>query len=140
MKRLLVATAGIEARIRDAVPDGIEVRSASDADAVRAAQAVAIEWSDRTALPLLKEAKDLELVQVLSAGTDWIDDAVPEWATLCNARGTRDVPVSEWCVAALIGVATGLLRAAGARTWETTPPVELGDWTVVSLGHGSIGR
>src|SRR5687768_9379657 len=101
---------------------------------VRTAKVAVIEWSDRTGVPLLKEARDLELVQVLSAGTDWIEDAMPPWATLCNARGSRDVPVAEWCVGALLGAATGLLHAAGSRRWENVPPVELGDWTVVSLG------
>jgi phosphoglycerate dehydrogenase-like enzyme len=138
--REVVATDGVRERLEAAVPEGVRVRPVQDAEAVRAAHAAVVASGDHDALPLLREAPGLELVQVLSAGTDWVEDAVPEWATLCNARGSRDVPVAEWVVGALLGAATGLLRAAGRRRWEAVPPAELGDWTVVSLGHGSIGR
>lgn len=33
----------------------------------------------------------LRLVQVLSAGVDWIEGLVPPGVTLCNASGSRDV-------------------------------------------------
>jgi hypothetical protein len=65
---------------------------------------------------------------------------VPEWATLCNARGSRDVPVAEWVVGALLGHRDGPPAGRRAAPVGDGPPAELGDWTVVSLGHGSIGR
>src|SRR3712207_8237732 len=55
----------------------------------------------------LGELKELRVVQTLSAGTDWIEDRLPEAVTLCSARGARDVPVSEWVVGALLGAWTG---------------------------------
>ena len=38
----------------------------------------------------------LSVVQTLSAGVDRLQDSVPEWVTLCSARGARDAPVAEW--------------------------------------------
>jgi phosphoglycerate dehydrogenase-like enzyme len=97
---------------------------------------LAPEWGqvppDLTAMPALR------VVQVLSAGTDWIE--VPESVTLCNARGTRDVPVAEWVVGAIVGAASGLLRSARDRTWEHRPPAEVHGSRVLIVGHGSIGR
>jgi phosphoglycerate dehydrogenase-like enzyme len=94
------------------------------------------EWGqappDLTAMPALRA------VQVLSAGTDWID--VPAGVTLCNARGTRDIPVAEWIVGAIVGAATGLLRSARERAWEHRPPAEVHGSRVLIVGHGSIGR
>jgi phosphoglycerate dehydrogenase-like enzyme len=80
----------------------------------------------------------LRVVQVLSAGTDWLE--VPAGVTLCNARGTRDIPVAEWVVGAIVGAASGLLRSARDRVWEHRPPAEVHGSRVLIVGHGSIGR
>ena len=53
--------------------------------------------------PDLTAMRALRVVQVMSAGTDWIDPLVPEGVTLCNARGSRDLPVAEWVVGAILG-------------------------------------
>ena len=90
-------------------------------------------------------------MQTLSAGTDWIEDRVPPWATLCNARGARDTAVAEWVIGALLAAQHGLLRAARERRWDeggATPAPPPGDAvdrrprgrTVLIVGHGSIGR
>ena len=97
-------------------------------------------WRDKTVLETLPTARGVEVVQTLSAGTDWIEDAVPPGVTLCSARGARDVPVAEWVVAALLGDATGLLRAAREREWRHFIPAELAGSTVLIVGHGSIGE
>ena len=62
--------------------------------------------------PDLAAMPALRVVQVMSAGTDWIDPLVPEGVTLCNARGSRDIPVAEWVVGAILGAAH---RAAVGR-------------------------
>ena len=81
------------------------------------------------------------MVQVLSAGTDRIEPCVPPQATLCNARGARDGPVAEWVLGALLGASTGLLEYAGATVWNRSRLIEdLGAWTVLIIGMGSIGR
>jgi phosphoglycerate dehydrogenase-like enzyme len=80
------------------------------------------------------------IVQVLSAGTDWVEPYVPPQATLCSARGARDAPVAEWVVAALLGVTSQLLACARIQTWTQRSLVDLGRWRVLIVGMGSIGR
>jgi phosphoglycerate dehydrogenase-like enzyme len=82
----------------------------------------------------------LAVVQVLSAGTDWIETHVPAQATLCSARGARDAPVAEWVLGALLGASSGLLACARDRTWGSRHLTDLGGRTVLVLGMGSIGR
>jgi phosphoglycerate dehydrogenase-like enzyme len=82
----------------------------------------------------------LAVVQVLSAGTDWIEERVPRQATLCSARGARDAPVAEWVIGALLGVTTQLLDCARLDTWTDRSLTDLAGWTVVIVGMGSIGR
>jgi phosphoglycerate dehydrogenase-like enzyme len=88
----------------------------------------------------LASLEDLRVVQTLSAGTDWIESSVPPWATLCNARGARDIPMAEWVVGALLAAQTGLLAGARRSTWTYEPQPELHGSTILILGHGSIGR
>ena len=90
--------------------------------------------------PDLSSMPELRVVQVMSAGTDWIDPLVPAGVTLCNARGSRDIPVAEWVVGAILAAFTGLLWAARHARWEYRPPRELYGARVLIVGHGSIGR
>ena len=134
--------AAITARAFDVVaelaPAGVEVRRLPDGQ--DGAAFVLPEGTDRHALDALPKLEGLRVVQTLSAGTDWIEERVPPWATLCNARGTRDVPVAEWVVGALLGDAYGLFTAAGTRRWSDENPRELYGATVLIVGFGSIGR
>ena len=90
--------------------------------------------------PDLAAMPALRVVQVMSAGTDWIDPLVPAGVTLCNARGSRDIPVAEWVVGAILAAFTGLLWAARHTRWEYRPPRELSGARVLIVGHGSIGQ
>jgi phosphoglycerate dehydrogenase-like enzyme len=97
--------------------------------------------NDGRVLEVLPSLTELDVVQVMSAGTDWIDDRVPEQATLCNARGARDAPVAEWILGALLGASTQLLHYSGATSWDRSRQLEdLGSATVLVIGMGSIGR
>ncbi|HWE09243.1 MAG TPA: NAD(P)-dependent oxidoreductase [Solirubrobacteraceae bacterium] len=91
-------------------------------------------------LEVLPELHRLAVVQVLSAGTDWIENRLPPQAALCSARGARDAPVSEWVLGALLGATTGLLECARIQTWTDRHLTDLGGWTVLIVGMGSIGR
>jgi phosphoglycerate dehydrogenase-like enzyme len=82
----------------------------------------------------------LAVVQVLSAGTDWVEPYMPPQATLCSARGARDGPVAEWVMGALLGVTSQLLECARLQTWTKRQVIDLGDWSVLIVGMGSIGR
>jgi phosphoglycerate dehydrogenase-like enzyme len=122
-------------RIRALAPAEVELR---DADGDLAGVEVLVpDWTftrDLAGLPALR------VVQVLSAGTEWIEDRIPPGVTLCNARGARDAPVAEWVVGAVLGAASGLLAAARARRWEHEPPRDVEGSTALIVGYGSIGR
>jgi phosphoglycerate dehydrogenase-like enzyme len=118
-------------------PNGVEVRRLPDGR--DAAAFVLLDWEDRETLDALPRLERLRVVQVLSAGTDWIEARVPAWATLCNARGSRDAAVAEWVVGALLGDAYGQFTSARTRRWSDATPRELQGATVLIVGFGSIG-
>jgi phosphoglycerate dehydrogenase-like enzyme len=119
-------------------PDGVEVRRLPDGR--DEAAFVMPDWGDRETLEALPGLERVQVVQVLSAGTEWIEPRVPEWATLCNARGARDAAVAEWVVGALLGDAYGQFESAHERRWSDAKPRELLGSTVLIVGFGSIGR
>jgi len=91
----------------------------------------------------LAELADLRVVQLLSAGYEWVADRVPAHVTLCNAGDTRSPAVAQWVVAAILADAIGFRRAEqqrAARSWEHWRPRELAGTRAVIVGHGSIGR
>ena len=70
--------------IRAAAPPGVEVRRSPTARARRRS------WCPRattTSRRIAGVADASQVVQTLSAGTDWIEPHLPPWATLCAARG-----------------------------------------------------
>jgi phosphoglycerate dehydrogenase-like enzyme len=121
--------------IRTRGPDGVEIRGLDgplgDVDFVVV---------DGGARPELGTLRAGAVVQSLSAGTDGIEDLVPDGVTLCNARGARDVPVAEWVVGAVLGAATGLLAAARSGRWSPSSPSELAGSSALIVGFGAIGR
>jgi phosphoglycerate dehydrogenase-like enzyme len=91
----------------------------------------------------LEELPDVRVVQMLSAGVDWVEGSVPEGVTLCNAGDTRSPAVAQWVVAAMLADLIGFRRAEAqraARSWEHWRPRELAGRRVVIVGYGSIGR
>jgi phosphoglycerate dehydrogenase-like enzyme len=118
-------------------PEGVDVRRLPDG--LDSAAFLIPEWDDRETVEALPRLDRVRVVQVLSAGTDWIEERVPAWATLCNARGARDAAVAEWVVGALLGDAYGQLAAARTRRWSDAQPRELQGATVLIVGFGSIG-
>jgi phosphoglycerate dehydrogenase-like enzyme len=91
----------------------------------------------------LADLPDLRVVQVLSAGVDWVSGHVPEGVTLCNAGDARSPAVAQWVVAAILADLIGFQRAERARlarNWEHWQPRELAGRRVVIVGYGSIGR
>jgi phosphoglycerate dehydrogenase-like enzyme len=119
-------------------PPGVEVLRLPDGRA--AAAFVMPDWEDRETIEALAGLERLRVVQALSAGTEWIEPRMPPWATLCNARGTRDASVAEWVVGALLGDAYGQFTAARERRWSDALPRELQGSHVLIVGFGSIGE
>jgi phosphoglycerate dehydrogenase-like enzyme len=119
---------------RGGLPDDVEFAEEGAEFAVPTSSAMAERLSS---LP------DLQVVQVLSAGVDWVERHVPDGVTLCNAGDTRSPAVAQWVVAAILADLIGFQRAEAARlerSWEHWQPRELAGKRVVIVGHGSIGR
>jgi phosphoglycerate dehydrogenase-like enzyme len=133
--------------IRAQAPPGVEVRALPEAGADVVAALRDVEFlvphhQRPDVLPALAELPELRVVQVLLSGTDWIVGSIPGGVTLCDARGTRNVPVAEWIAAALLGDTSGLLRGVRAqheRHWEHFGRDELHGKVVLVAGMGSIG-
>jgi phosphoglycerate dehydrogenase-like enzyme len=118
------------------LPEGVELAD----DPGPGVEFVVPRWED---LPDLEALPDLRVVQVLSAGVDWIADRIPDGVTLCSARGARDRAMAEWVVGAIIADAKRAYACAGAqgrREWIEVEMQDASGLRVLSLGHGSIGR
>jgi phosphoglycerate dehydrogenase-like enzyme len=121
-------------------PAGVTVERIEEGADVRAAQFLIPRAGDRTILDVLPTLDRLRVIQVLSAGTDWIEEHLPDGVTLCSAHGARDAPVAEWILAALLGASSGLLECARDRHWHSRHFTDLGRWSVLIVGLGSIGQ
>jgi len=132
---MIIAAAEESVRIAAGEVAGVELRGLGDR--LDDVEFLVPKWGE---VPDLAAMPRLRVVQVMSAGTDWIDQVLPAGVTLCNGRGSRDIPVAEWVVGAMLGAATGLLESARDRAWEHHPPREVHGSNVLIVGHGSIGR
>jgi phosphoglycerate dehydrogenase-like enzyme len=137
--RAAVTKVAVEA-VRSRAPRQVEVVAIEDGVELETVDFLVPASGDRDVLESLPNLDRLAVVQVLSAGVDWVQPRVPPQATLCSARGARDAPVAEWVLGALLGASTGLLECARDLTWRSRHLDDLGGWTVLVLGMGSIGR
>ncbi|HEY6762381.1 MAG TPA: NAD(P)-dependent oxidoreductase [Baekduia sp.] len=124
------------ARIEQDLPDTITLVDEPGPDVTFAVP----QWGIRFApaqMPALK------VVQVRSAGVDWIVDQIPPHVTLCGARGTRDRAMAEWVVAALLADLKGVrpfAEAQAAHRWKRLDIGDLSTMKVLILGFGACGR
>jgi phosphoglycerate dehydrogenase-like enzyme len=119
-----------------APPPGVELADDPGPDV----EFVVPRWED---VPALEQMPALRVVQVLSAGVDWIADRVPAGVTLCSARGARDRAMVEWVMAAILADAKRARECAeqqGRRHWELVKLADASNLRVLVLGFGSIGR
>jgi phosphoglycerate dehydrogenase-like enzyme len=124
------------ASVNGALPAGVEIVDAPREDVSFAVPAWGVDFA-------AEELPALRVVQVRSAGVDWIVDRIPPGVTLCSARGTRDGAMAEWVVAALLADLKRVrpfAEAQAARRWERLDIYDMKGLRVLILGHGSIGR
>jgi phosphoglycerate dehydrogenase-like enzyme len=126
--------------VRERAPTGVDVVGLDEGIDLEQVDFLVPSSGDHELLEVLPGLDRLSVVQVLSAGTDWIEEHLPPQSALCSARGARDAPVAEWILGALLGASTGLLACARERRWESRHLEDLSSWTVVILGMGSIGH
>ena len=132
------------------LPPGVELTSEPAPDVEMAV--LGPELSDD--IPALFSAlPGLRVVQLFSAGVDWIVELIPPGVVLCCAVGVHDAPVSEWVVAAMLAMQRRLpafWNLQGRAEWNrdvaeterpwTHPIGDMAGMTVVVIGYGSIGR
>ncbi|HET9677836.1 MAG TPA: 2-hydroxyacid dehydrogenase [Solirubrobacterales bacterium] len=100
-------------------------------------------YGSRRVIEALPRLSALRVVQVNSAGVDWIAPSVPAGVALCSARGTRDAPVAEWVVGAILDSYKGFARFRRQQEraqWKPLMPRELAGSKALIVGYGSIGR
>jgi phosphoglycerate dehydrogenase-like enzyme len=100
-------------------------------------------YRSRRVLEALPKMSRLRVIQANSSGVEWLLPHVPAGVTVCNAKGTRDVVVSEWVVAAILAMTKDLAhwhRQQEAGAWEPALLNELSGSRVLIVGYGSIGR
>ena len=117
-------------------PPGVEVVE----EPVPEVEFVVPRWDS---MPVLDELPGLRVVQVLSAGVDWITDLVPDGVTLCSARGTRDRAMAEWIAAAILAEvkhARPFAIAQGRREWRPMTLHDAAGLRILVVGFGSIWR
>jgi phosphoglycerate dehydrogenase-like enzyme len=84
----------------------------------------------------------LRVIQALSAGVDWLVRIAPPGVTICDASGTRDVPVAEWVLATILAsrkMLSELRDRQREHDWRWRRSSELAGSTVMILGYGAIG-
>jgi phosphoglycerate dehydrogenase-like enzyme len=87
--------------------------------------------------------RKLRVVQANSSGVEWLLPHVSTGVTVCNARGTRDVAVAEWVVAAILAMTKDLAhwhRQQEEYAWTPRLLDELTGSRVLIVGYGSIGH
>jgi phosphoglycerate dehydrogenase-like enzyme len=91
---------------------------------------------------VLSQMRSLRVVQLLTAGVDWIRPDVPASALLCNARGVHDASTAEWVVAAILSALRAFPRFSAeqaAGRWAYQETGQLAGRTVLIVGYGAIG-
>lgn len=134
---------------RDAIgdlPDGVALgvipHEGDLPDEILDAEFLVPRSSDERVLGLIPRMPALRVIQTLSAGVDPILGLVPDGVILCDAAGTRDVPVAEWVLAAILASRRRLPELRDRQReheWAWCQSDELAGATVLILGYGSIG-
>lgn len=129
------------------LPEAVEInlipRQGALPQEIEAVEFLVPPYGSRRVIEALPRLSALRVVQANSAGVDWIAPSVPEGVTLCSARGTRDAPVAEWVVGAILDSYKGLARFRRQQEqaqWKPRMPRELAGSKVLIVGYGSIGR
>lgn len=92
---------------------------------------------------VLPRMRNLEVVQLLSAGVDNVRSRVPDGVALCNGRGIHDTSTAELTLALVLASLRGIpdfVRAQDRHEWTPGWRPALADRKVVLVGYGAIGE
>ena len=85
----------------------------------------------------------LEVVQLLTAGFDYVLPYLPTGVKLCNAAGVHDASTAELAIGLIVSSLRGLDVAARnmvSGTWQHETRPSLADRSVLVLGAGGVGQ
>ncbi len=147
MRILVTHNASAEhlAQIRQAAPQA-EVIVAREAELVAEEMPRAnIIWGSRYLNELLPQAKQLDFIQVSSAGVDRLltPELLQHPAQLVNARGIHGATIAEHVFMLMLALARDLPavgKAQARHKWIRTAPAMLAGATLGIIGYGSIGQ
>lgn len=94
-------------------------------------------------LAMLGRLPNVRVVQLLTAGVDWITSTMPANAVLCNARGVHEDSTSELTLAGILAMMKHIPRFVRFQenlTWAHQRVQGLAGRRAVVLGYGAIGR
>lgn len=95
-------------------------------------------------LARLREAPNLRVVQLPSAGYEHVLRHVPDGVLLANGRGIHDAATAELALGLILAVQRGIpgfVEAQQRTEWRIPPTApSLADRTVLLIGQGSVGR
>ena len=89
------------------------------------------------------ELPKLRVIQVLSAGVDFIVGNTPPGVLLCDARGVHGGSTAEWAMTALLASLREIPRfvlAAQDHRWDQDTTDELAGKRVLVVGSGDLGE
>ena len=115
----------------------------ASADLLRAGFFVPEYLGSVSTVEVLTEMPALEVVQLLTAGFDYVLPYLPAGARLCNAAGVHDASTAELAVGLILASLRGLDVAARnmeSGNWQHETRLSLADRQVVVLGAGGVGQ
>ena len=144
--RFLLPDGEIDEGVRDMLPDGdwvlfSEVQGGGDVSAVEFYVPPYMRWAD--ALGMLQRLPRLRVIQVLTAGIDWIAPHVADDVILCRGVGIHEASVKELVLASAMAMTKSIpdfVRHQARAEWAHVRTRGLNGSRAVILGHGAIGQ
>ena len=115
----------------------------AQADLVRAGFFVPEYMGPKSTVEVLVDMPALEVVQLLTAGFDYVLPYLSAGVKLCNAAGVHDASTAELAIGLIISSLRGLDAAARnmvSGTWQHETRPSLADRVVLVLGAGGVGQ
>lgn len=95
------------------------------------------------AVSVVDSMKRLKVIQLLSAGADWMLGAQRPEVSVCCARGVHSQATAEWVLGAIVAVLRDFpqfIRQQARKEWKARLTDELRGKRVLLLGYGGIGQ
>lgn len=118
-----------------------EARAGADVSNVEFYVPPYMMWAD--ALEMLDRLPQLRVVQVLTAGIDWIAPHLADRVILCRGVGIHEASVTELVLASALAMTKdlpGFVRHQARAEWAHARTRGLHGSRAVILGHGAIGQ